>query len=340
MNVLFQLKKRQMTRRDQLMTATNTTSLKKRSELALTSALFKLLFSKLRLIVKIESNEFILNFLSLDSLKKRTVSIRIRCDIFNDVAKLHTMKENDKKNRVENYVYLSYKSEKRSIHINKQFDEISVFTKIIYVEDFVILNEKDIAARNLVHQQKKKTIEWDRKFEEWTIKKLKWEYDLVLNLLIENVANVIWSQNKRNTTVIIQKLESEENEIIKYIISEFVKKDFRQDALKKISTKKKKRETDFIFAASVSKEISNEKQILHTIVKTNVVVTAFKLTFEFHKELTFFDEFSIFESHNELRSYNITIKENSSWDNNVRENSFSQFSKTQTHIEFTIIRYC
>ena len=140
------------------MTTTNTiSSNKSQLELAFTRALFKLLFSTLRSIVKIESHEFVLNFLLLNSLQKRSIFIKIKCDIFNDVAKLHTVRKNDKKNQAENYVYLSYENEKRSTHISEQFDEISVFMKIIYVEDFVTSIEKDTIARNLVYQQKKKS---------------------------------------------------------------------------------------------------------------------------------------------------------------------------------------
>ena len=92
-------------------------------------ALFKLLSISLYSIIKAVSFELMHFVLSEISIKFDVIT-RIRCEILIDIVESHTIRDDDKKERAEKSVFLSYENDKKFAHLNDKYDEISVLAKI------------------------------------------------------------------------------------------------------------------------------------------------------------------------------------------------------------------
>ena len=91
-----------------------------------------------------------MHFLSFESFSKSKMFIKIKCELFNDTIEEHIVREKNKKLQIKNYVFLSYKFEKKFSHLNEKYEEISNSIDIVFAIDLQILKKRNAIVKQMI----------------------------------------------------------------------------------------------------------------------------------------------------------------------------------------------
>ena len=127
--------------------------------------------------------------------------------------------QRQRKKKTEKYIYLSYELNKKSTHLNKEYEEISNSTEIVFIKNLQITKKRDAATRQMTHDQNQIMIKWQHNTMRWIFEPLSWEYDIVANLFTSDVFEVHWFRNQKHTIAMIHSLESK-NDVVNFEISQ------------------------------------------------------------------------------------------------------------------------